>query len=1571
MPATGESWGRSAPSRASALLALLLTAALTLALGVISTGGANAAAGVELTGLEVEKKAEPVGIDVDQPRFSWIITSTERGVMQESYRLRLATSPAALDDGTDLVWDSGTVASSESSNVKYTGPDLAAATDYFWRVDVVTNAGAATASSQLRTGLHTEADWAGAAWIGNSRPTGDDELDLTFAGASWIWTADASTDGAPAEPRAFRTELVTPSGKEAASADILITADDSFRLWVNGELLGETEGAVNEWQQSHLFTVPLEAGRNVVAVRTTNGPASPAGLVAAVRVSYTDGSTEVFPTGTSWRVSDTVPDGFEDPAFDDSSWDDASVVAAFGSGPWGSNVRPPADDVNAAPLLRREFTVDGDVRAATLYLAAGGYADVTLNGNRISEDMLSPGFTDYDDTVQYAATDLTDQLRAGQNALGMELGRGFYGMTGANVWWWERAPWHDEPVVRAVLQVEYADGRVEHVVTDDSWTIDDGPTVFDDLYAGETYDASRVQPGFDTAGFDDSSWARASEVDGPAGVLVNQRQQPVRVTEELPAVEITEPVADTYVVKFPRVLAGNVEVTAEGEAGDTIRFQYGEKLRDTGLVNFDNNGGFQSGFQTDRFILAGTGGPETWEARFSYKGFQYIQVTGWPGDEPPTAEAFTAKLLHTDAAETGVFESSEDIMNRVHRAVVDTLKNNIHHIPTDTPMFEKNGWTGDAAVGGEMFLMNLDTHELFAKWLRDVHETRDAEGAPLVIAPSSGSWGEWGVAPTWHSAYVTIPRWLYQYGNDARVMTELYDGMAAYVDLEYDRSPGGIATTRLADWMNPESNPAGGNAPEDVRVSATAYLYLMLTEMAATATFLGEDDDAARFTERAAVVKEAFNAEFLDDEEGYYRGNGDRGYRQTHNVLALAFGLAPDAETAEGVAASIVADIDAKGGKLNTGVLGTKYLLPVLTDHGYADIAFDLAVETGYPSWGFMLESGSGSMWEHWAPESRSLGHYFLGTVDDWFYHDVGGINASPTEGYRDITIRPAVTTEMDWARATVQSPFGPVTSHWQHNDDGQLRLDVDIPVGTTASVHVPAESTWAVTEGGLPLDRVDGVTAVTGQDGEVVVEIGSGSYSFAVDALLGDIGEAGADVAELRSVIEDLDLPRGTRAPLTSHVDRLARHVDGAWEGQLVGSHRVPAEVHLGLNTAGAIQDWVEQHRDTRLDDESADRIAAAAADVIGHLSDASASLVGATVRVAVPTEEIYPGERVAVDVVAENAGGSRLTHLDVSLAGPAGWVLDPVGTPPRMVPATGEASTRYELVVPDDAEPGAVELTGEVRYQYRSGVAVLPITAGLTVGAAVTIDEAVAAPVGPGGTTEVTVVLRNRGPLAETRTVALTAPEGWTAGADREVTVPAQQDLEVALPLTAPVAVTEGAVPVVASVGTHEFEQHAIDVAVKFSNPPASFLDHIDLGEAASEEAHDLTASPASGTSVEAGLTRRYTNQTVPGGWFEFDLEVPADEPFVLRAIETYDGAHRKEYAVSVDGDVVLERAHDRSDTGAGTVSYQFVVDPSPATADGVVRVRFQHTGTGYDPSIADVWVLPATAGPEDPAD
>lgn len=701
-----------------------------------------------------------------------------------------------------------------------------------------------------------------------------------------------------------------------------------------------------------------------------------------------------------------------------------------------------------APLLRKSFHVDANATRATLYVAAGGYADLSIDGRPVGDAVLSPGFTDYDKRVEVVATDVA--LTPGEHTLAAELGRGFYGMTNPNVWHWERAPWHGQPRMRALLRIRYDDGHVQDIVTDDSWRMADGPTRLDDLYGGETYDARASTP---------TMWAPAAELPAPRGKLVAQTEQPIRVIDTLHATSVTEPKPGVFVFAFARVIAGWASFDVTGPAGTTITAHYGEKLMPDGTVDArDEHHYFKAGFQTDRLTLAGT--RERWHPRFSYKGFRYVQVEGWPGDKPALG-AVTAQVVHTDVAVTGRFESANPLLDWIHRAAVDTLLNNLYGIPTDTPMYEKNGWTGDGMLGADMFLRNVDADRLLAKWVRDIADTRKADGSPLLIAPNPG-WGDVR-APTWHAAYVLVPWSLWMNAGDRRPIDEHIEGIARYVAMENARSPGGIADTELGDWVSPETDPGGENAPEDKRVAATAYLYRMQRVTADMLRLRGDTTRAAGFDAQADLVRDAFNARFLDRVAGHYRGEGDEGYRQAHNLLALAFGLVPD-DLRDRVAAGVAEDAKARGDHLDTGALATKIILPVLTATGHADEAWRIATQVSFPSWGFWRANGATSLWEHWKLASRSRGHYFLGTVDDWLFGDVAGLR--PLEpGWRRIEVRPAVTAWLDHASAAVMTPYGEASVAWR-KVGGRVELNVHVPVGAEAVIGLPGRSDRVVGSG-------------------------------------------------------------------------------------------------------------------------------------------------------------------------------------------------------------------------------------------------------------------------------------------------------------------------------------------------------------------------------------------------------------------------------------------------------------------------------------------------------------------------
>jgi len=743
-----------------------------------------------------------------------------------------------------------------------------------------------------------------------------------------------------------------------------------------------------------------------------------------------------------WRADVHTSDGdgstgsYFDTALDDLGWHGAQWIGK-------------ADATSLpAPLLRKSFHVDAHVGRATLYVAAGGYADLSIDGRPVSDAVLSPGFTDYDKRVEAVATEVS--LTPGEHTLGAELGRGFYGMTNPNVWHWERAPWHGQPRLRALLRIRYTNGRIQDIVSDDSWRMADGPTRLDDLYGGETYDARDATP---------ATWTPAAVLPAPRGKLVAQTEQPIRVIDTLHATSVTEPKPGVFVFAFARVIAGWATFDATGPAGTTITAHYGEKLMADGTVDArDEHHYFKAGFQTDRLTLAG--GHERWHPRFSYKGFRYVQVEGWPAGKP-ALDAVTAQVVHTDVAVTGRFDSASPLLDWIHRAAVDTMLNNLYGIPTDTPMYEKNGWTGDAMLGADMFLRNVDADRLLAKWVRDIADTRGADGAPLLIAPNPG-WGN-ARAPTWHAAYVLVPWSLWMNAGDRRPIEEHIDGISRYVAMENARSPGGIADTELGDWVSPETDPGGENAPEDKRVAATAYLYRMQRVAADMFRLLGDTTHAAGFDAQADAVRDAFNARFLDRAAGRYRGDGDQGYRQAHNLLALAFGLVPD-ELRDRVAAGVAADAKARGDHLDTGALATKVILPVLTSTGHADEAWRIATQITFPSWGYWRENGATSLWEHWKLASRSRGHYFLGTVDDWLFGDVAGLRPL-APGWQRIEVRPALTEWLDHASAAVMTPYGEASVAWR-KAGGRVQLDVHVPVGAEAVVGLPGRQDMVVGPG-------------------------------------------------------------------------------------------------------------------------------------------------------------------------------------------------------------------------------------------------------------------------------------------------------------------------------------------------------------------------------------------------------------------------------------------------------------------------------------------------------------------------
>ncbi|GGW46968.1 family 78 glycoside hydrolase catalytic domain [Streptomyces griseoloalbus] len=1048
------------------------------------------ASGLHIVRTSVEYAGTLLGTDVERPRLSWELAAPGHGARQSAYRIQVVRDHARW--GGRKVWDSGKVASDRTVGVVYGGPELLPRTRYFWRVRVWDAKGRASRWSEPRWWETTlsEKDWR-ARWIGADAPP----QPPSFDGAAWIWSPGATSSDAPEGPRWFRARLALPAGAAVRRAVLVATADDDFTLYAAGERVLHAPERQDGWRTGNFADItdlvraaqtgrePGGEGEVVLAALATNrggATVNPGGLLVRLVVDTADGQRHERVTGPEWRTSQTEQPGWQRPDFDDTGWARAAVLAPYGQGPWGAGVSVAVPE-QPAPLLRRAFTVRKGISAARLYISGLAYYEAHLNGRRVGRQVLDPGFTDYDETVLYAVHDVTGLLERGENALGVTLGRGFFGMTTPNVWNWHRPPWHGEPRLLAQLEIDHPDGSRTTVASDGDWRLTEGPTRTNSLYAGETFDARVLPAGWTRPGFDDSAWRPAGEQQAPAGTLRAQPHDPIEIIETVRPTEIRESRPGVYVVDMGRTMAGWTRLTVrDASAGTVVRLVHGEKLKDDGSVHAET-GHVPGRFQTDEYVCAG-GDEEVWEPSFSYKGFRYVQISGLPAR--PSPDQVLGRVVHTRVEEVSDFSCSEPFYEWLDGAMRRTVLNNLHGIPTDTPMYEKNGWTGDAQLGAPVMAYAFGVHRFLSKWLGDLADSQTGAGQLPVIVPSGGwGYGDLGPSPEWTTVYPFVVREMYRVYGDERAAREHWAPLVRYLDWELSRLRDGLAVTALGDYLPPGY---GGNPPEDTRLTATAYLHRALLHTAETGDLLGEQETAARYREAAGKLRDAFNAAFLGP-EGHYRTAKDPGYRQTSNAVPLAFDLVPPGARAF-VVDSLVKDIEERGNHLNTGALGTSVLLRVLCAHGRPDVAHAIATQRTYPGWGHWHEHGADTMWEMWPLDSRSRDHYFQGTVVQWLYENVAGLRPGDA-GYRTFVVRPDARTGVDWARTSIRTVRGPAAVSWSRID-GRLRLAVRVPVGATADVHVPGADRSGVT-------APDGARFLRREPQFVVYRVPHGQWEF------------------------------------------------------------------------------------------------------------------------------------------------------------------------------------------------------------------------------------------------------------------------------------------------------------------------------------------------------------------------------------------------------------------------------------------------------------------------------------------
>jgi len=756
-----------------------------------------------------------------------------------------------------------------------------------------------------------------------------------------------------------------------------------------------------------------------------------------------------------------------------------------------------------APMLRREFKLNGAVARARAYVTSHGLYEMHVNGHRVGDALFTPGWTSYKKRLQYQTYDVTSLLKSGDNAVGVFLGDGWY--RGELGWEDRRGLYGDRLGLLCQIEVTYKDGRKETVTSDEKWRSATGPILMSEIYHGETYDARLEKAGWTSPGYDDRQWSGVKVATHGKNDLIAPAGPPVRRIEELKPIKVFKTPGGDTVADLGQNMVGWVRLRVQGPAGTTVTLRHAEVLDKQGNFYTDN---LRKAKATLRYTLKG-GGFEIFEPHFTFFGFRYVAVAGFPGELTP--EALTGVVVHSEMARAGEFETSSPLVNQLQHNIVWGQKGNFLDVPTDCPQRdERLGWTGDAQVFFPTAAFNMDVAGFFTKWLKDVAADQFSNGAvphvvPQVLPQFAGR--DPGGAAGWADVATIIPWNMYLTYGDKRVLEAQYDSMVRWVGYQKTRAGDDYiwdGDFHFGDWLAFASAGMGANdypgATTGKDFIATAFFARSTDLLRRTALVLGKADDAGRYAEQLAKIKAAFQKEFVTEAGRVGEGT------QTAYALALQFDLLPEAMRA-GAAKRLAAEVRARK-HLTTGFLGTPYLCHVLSRYGHLDEAYLLLNRDEYPSWLYPVKQGATTIWERWdgqkpdgsfqTTEMNSFNHYAYGAIGDWMYRVMAGIDideAAP--GYKHILIQSQPGGGFSSVKASHETLYGKVASSWTLKD-GRFELEVQVPPNTRGTVRLPSARVASVSESGKLLTSGNGTTGHR-QDGDVVVvEVGSGQYRFA-----------------------------------------------------------------------------------------------------------------------------------------------------------------------------------------------------------------------------------------------------------------------------------------------------------------------------------------------------------------------------------------------------------------------------------------------------------------------------------------
>jgi alpha-L-rhamnosidase len=1143
-----------------------------LVLGLLAVLRAeNVAAALQPVDLRCALRVNPLGIGDSNPRLSWRLQSdgSLRGETESAYEIRVG-SVAGLAD----LWDSGKVMSGASVDVLYAGAPLASGKKCFWQVRVYdgsNNVSPWSAMANWSMGLLAPTNWT-AEWIGYDaaymltlQQTADNALYNT-AGLNWISYSGQSAQGNVSQS-SLRKNIVLPAGQTITNAVVALYADNFCSVFVNGQ---QMTNAAMRWDATARINVTpwLHPGTNTLALAATNSDAQQtAKVMGRLVVQFASGSISNIPVDASWKAAQWPPANWTATNFNDSGW---ATPNSSGGSPWGT---PVLNDVARvpAPYLRKGFSVGAAVTRATVYVTALGTYELRLNGQKVGNDVLAPGWTQFTKRVYYQTYDVTGLVRGGANTIGAILGDGWYASNLA--YKGRRLNYGGTPRFLAQLVLELANGQTQTIGTDASWQASYGPIRFSDLLLGEQYDARLELTGWDTTNFNASAWApvltglsagaaRYADVTTIVAGFVNNNQlnfvasngnlggdpvygtaktlqinftlggtnqtlsfaenatvnigggghaliinqafygdavmfpgaagmqvqaavtEPSRCIETLPALNLTEPKPGCYTFDLGQNMVGWVRLNVSGNAGDRITVRHGEMLNPDGTVYTANLRGANA---TDFFIL-GTNGPATFEPRFTFHGFRYVEVRGLT--VPPTLNSVTGIVVNSDMPLTGDFQCSSPLVNQLFHNIIWGQKGNYLEVPTDCPQRdERLGWTGDTQFFVPTAAYNFDVQSFFRRHLVTLCEdSQRPDGSYAHVAPDLDGTG----SAAWGDAGWICPYNMYRTYGDTNVIADHYASFQRYGQFFDSRAINYTVPSFPADfgdWLN-----LGGGAT--AKVIDTAYYAYFAQAMSEMATAIGRTSDAAMYAALHANIVTAFG-DFFNPDGSFKDGSNQTGY-----ALAFSLNLVP-AHLRASAAQKFADSIAQFGNHLATGFIGTPRILPALHAAGRDDLAYTLLLQETYPSWLYQVKLGATTMWERWdgwTPAGgfqtigmNSFNHYAFGAVGEYLYSAVGGIKAA-SPGYQSIQIRPVIGTGLTWANTSYDSTRGLVSTAWT-NSGGMLKLAVVIPPNTTAQVFVPTTNAAAITESGVLAGSSPGVTYVGLSNNCAVYAVGSGHY--------------------------------------------------------------------------------------------------------------------------------------------------------------------------------------------------------------------------------------------------------------------------------------------------------------------------------------------------------------------------------------------------------------------------------------------------------------------------------------------